>query len=63
MRKLDYLLPATAAVLITTGVILMMDRPLLGDGTTGVASVVGLVGILVILFASRRAAVQKAKKR
>ena len=63
MRKLDYLLPATAAVLITTGVILMMDRPLLGDGTTGVASVVGLVGILVILFASRRAAVQKAKRR
>jgi len=62
MRKLDYLLPVTAAVLITTGVILMIDGSLLGDSTTGVASVVGLVGILVILFASRRAAVQKAKK-
>lgn len=50
------------AVLLATGAIMMMDGRILGEATTGVASAIGVLGIFIMLFASRKAAAQKAKK-
>ena len=63
MKKWDYLLLGVPAVLVATGVIMMIDGRILGEATTNVASAIGLLGIFIMLFASRKAAVaQKARK-
>ena len=63
MKKWDYLLLGVPAVLVATGVIIMIDGRILGEATTNVASAIGLLGIFLMLFASRKAAVaQKARK-
>ena len=62
MKRWDYALFGIPAVLLTTGAIMMMDGRILGEATTGVASAIGVLGIFIMLFASRKAAAQKAKK-
>lgn len=63
MKKWDYLLLGVPAVLVATGVIIMIDGRILGEATTNVASAIGLLGIFLMLFASRKAAAtQRARK-
>jgi len=63
LKKWDYVLLAIPAVLIATGVIMMIDGRILGEATTNVASAIGLLGIFIMLFASRKAvAAQRARK-
>lgn len=63
MKKWDYLLLGVPAVLVATGVIVMIDGRILGEATTNVASAIGLLGIFLMLFASRKAAAtQRARK-
>jgi len=50
------------AVLVAAGIILMIDGQILGDNTTSVASAIGLFGIFIMLYASRKAVAQKARK-
>jgi hypothetical protein len=62
MRKWDYLLFGIPAILVATSIIMMVDGDIFGESTNSVASAVGLLGIFIMLFASRRATVQKARK-
>ena len=63
MKKWDYLLLGVPAALVATGVIIMIDGRILGEATTNVASAIGLLGIFLMLFASRKAAAtQRARK-
>jgi len=62
MRKWDYVLIGTLVVLIAIGIIMMTGGQIFGERTTSVTSAIGLVGIFVMLFASRKAAAQKARK-
>ena len=62
MRKWDYVLIGTLVVLIATGVILMIGGQIFGERTTSVTSAIGLLGIFIMLFASRKAAARKARK-
>lgn len=62
MRKWDYVLIGTLVVLIATGVIMMIGGQIFGERTTSVTSAIGLLGILIMLFASRKAAARKARK-
>jgi hypothetical protein len=62
MRRWDYVLFGVPAVLLATGAIMMIDGHILGEATTSVASAIGLLGIFIMLYASRKAAAQKARK-
>jgi uncharacterized membrane protein YdjX (TVP38/TMEM64 family) len=62
MRKWDYVLIGTLVVLIATGVIMMIGGQIFGERTTSVTSAIGLLGIFIMLFASRKAATRKARK-
>jgi uncharacterized membrane protein YdjX (TVP38/TMEM64 family) len=62
MRKWDYVLIGTLVVLIATGVIMMIGGQIFGERTTSVTSAIGLLGIFIMLFASRKAAARKARK-
>ena len=62
MRRWDYVLFGVPAVLLATGAIMMIDGHILGEATASVASAIGLLGIFIMLYASRKAAAQKAKK-
>jgi predicted membrane channel-forming protein YqfA (hemolysin III family) len=62
MRKWDYVLIGTLVVLIATGVIMMIGGQIFGGRTTSVTSAIGLLGIFIMLFASRKAAARKARK-
>jgi hypothetical protein len=48
-----------AALLIVTGLILMFEGHVLGERTVGVASVIGLLGIILMLMSAVRVAMQK----
>jgi hypothetical protein len=48
-----------SALLIATGLILMLDGHVLGERTVGVASVIGLMGIILMLMSAVRVAMQK----
>ena len=63
MRKWDYVLIGALVVLIATGVIMMIGGQIFGERTTSVATAIGLLGIFIMLFASRKAAAQKARKK
>jgi uncharacterized membrane protein YdjX (TVP38/TMEM64 family) len=62
MRKWDHVLIGSLAVLIATGVIMMTGGQIFGERTTSVTSAIGLLGIFIMLFASRKAAAQRARK-
>jgi hypothetical protein len=62
MRKWDYVLFGIPAILVATGVAVMIDGHIFGESTNSVASVIGLLGIFIMLFASRKVAAQKARK-
>jgi len=62
MRKWDYVLIGTLVVLVATGVIMMIGEQIFGERTTSVTSAIGLLGIFIMLFASRKAAARKARK-
>jgi hypothetical protein len=62
MRRWDYVLFGVPAVLLATGAIMMIDGHILGEATASVASAIGLLGIFIMLYASRKSAAQKAKK-
>jgi hypothetical protein len=63
MRKWEYVLFGIPAILVATGVIVMIDGNIFGERTTSVATAIGLLGIFIMLFASRKAAAQKARKK
>lgn len=58
MSRWEYVLIA-AALLIVTGLILMFEGHVLGERTVGVASVIGLLGIILMLMSAVRVAMQK----
>jgi len=62
MKKWDYVLFGIPAVLLAAGAIMMIDGHIFGEATTSVASAIGLLGIFIMLYASRKAAAQKARK-
>jgi uncharacterized membrane protein YdjX (TVP38/TMEM64 family) len=62
MRKWDYVLIGSLAVLMAMGVIMMTGGQIFGERTTSVTSAIGLLGIFIMLFASRKAAAQRARK-
>jgi hypothetical protein len=62
MRKWDYVLFGISAILVATGVITMIDGHIFGERTNSVASAIGLLGIFIMLSASRKATAQKAGK-
>ena len=62
MRRWDYVLFGIPAVLLAVGVVMMIDGHIFEEATTSVASAIGLLGIFIMLFASRKSAAQKAKK-
>jgi len=62
MRKWQYVLFGVPAVLLAAGVVMIIDGHIFGEATTSVASAIGLLGIFIMLYASRKAAAQKAKK-
>lgn len=65
MRKWEYVFFAIPAILVATGVIMMMDGSVVGDrpDRTGMASLVGVMGIFMWLWVSRRVVTQKAKAK
>jgi len=62
MKKWDYLLFGIPAVLLAAGVVMMMDGQIFGEATASVASAIGVLGIFIMLYASRKAAAHKARK-
>jgi hypothetical protein len=62
MKKWDYVLFSISAILVATAVIIMIDGQIFGEDTNNVATAIGLLGIFIMLFASRRSAAQKARK-
>jgi NADH:ubiquinone oxidoreductase subunit 5 (subunit L)/multisubunit Na+/H+ antiporter MnhA subunit len=62
MRKWDYVMFGISATLVATGVITMIDGHIFGESTNSVASAIGLLGIFIMLFASRKATAQKGRK-
>jgi hypothetical protein len=58
LTRWEYVLIA-AALLIVTGLILMFEGHVLGERTVGVASVIGLLGIILMLMSAVRVAMQK----
>lgn len=65
MRKWEYAFFAIPAILVAAGVIMMIDGSVVGDrpDRTGVASLVGLMGVFMWLWVSRKVATQKAKAK
>jgi hypothetical protein len=62
MKKWDYVLFAMPAILVATGVTIMIDGHIFGESTDNVATAIGLLGMFFMFFASRRSAAQKATK-
>jgi FtsH-binding integral membrane protein len=62
MRKWDYVLIGALVVLVATGVIMMAGGQIFGERTTSVTSAIGLLGMFIMLFASRKSATQKPRK-
>jgi len=62
MRKWDYVLIGALVVLVATGIIMMAGGQVFGERTTSVTSAIGLLGIFLMLFASRKSAAQKPTK-
>ena len=62
MKKWDFVLLAIPAILVATAIIIMMDGHILGENTNSVATAIGLLGMFIMLFASRRSVAQKARK-
>jgi hypothetical protein len=62
MKKWDYVLFAIPAILFATGATIMIDGHIFGESTNSVATAIGLLGIFIMLFASRKSAAQKARK-
>lgn len=62
MRKWDYVLIGALVVLVATGVIMMAGGQIFGERTTSVTSAIGLLGIFIMFFASRKSAAQKPRK-
>jgi len=62
MKKWDFVLLAIPAILVATAIIIMMDGHILGKNTNSVATAIGLLGMFIMLFASRRSVAQKARK-
>ena len=62
MKKWDYVLLAIPAILVATAIIIMIDGHILGENTNSVATAIGLLGIFIMLFASRKSVAQKARK-
>ena len=62
MKKWDYVLFSTPAILVATAVIIMIDGHIFGENTNTVATAIGLFGMFIMLFASRKFAAQKARK-
>ena len=62
MRRWDYVLFGIPAVLVAAGVIMITEGHIFGEATTSVASAIGILGIFIMLFATRKAAAQKSRK-
>jgi len=62
MRKWDYLLIGSLAILIATAVIMMTGGQIFGEATTNVTAAVGLLGMFIMFFAIRKSAAQKPRK-
>jgi uncharacterized membrane protein YdjX (TVP38/TMEM64 family) len=62
MRKWDYVLIGSLAMLIATAVIMMTGGQIFGEMTTNVTAAVGLLGMFIMFFAIRKSAAQKARK-
>jgi len=62
MRKWDYVLIGALVVLIAAGVIMMVGGQIFGERTNSVTIAIGLLGIFLMLFASRKSAAQKPRK-
>lgn len=48
MSNWDYAILALGVIMIAIGVILMVEGQILGDRTTGIATIIGLVGIILL---------------
>jgi len=62
MRKWDYVLIGALVVLVVAGVIMMAGGQIFGERTTSVTSAIGLLGIFIMLYASRKSAAQTPRK-
>jgi len=58
LSKWEYVL-IVSTLLIVTGLILILDGHVLGDRTFAVASVIGLMGLILMLTSAVRVAMEK----
>ena len=59
MERWRYIILSLAAVLMVTGVILMLDGHALGDRTAGIATVIGLTGMFLFIIFNTGALLRK----
>ena len=48
MSNWDYAILALGAIMIATGVILMVEGQIFGDRTTGYATIIGFMGLILL---------------
>lgn len=48
MSNWDYAILALGVIMIAIGVILIVEGQILGDRTTGIATIIGFVGIILL---------------
>lgn len=48
MSNWDYAILALGVIMIAIGVILMVEGQILGDRTTGIATIIGLMGLILL---------------
>lgn len=61
MEKWRYTVLGLAAVLIATGILLMLDAQVLGDRTTGIATIIGLTGMFLFVIFNKDTLLKKKR--
>ncbi len=49
-----YAILALGVIMITIGVILIVEGQILGDRTTGIATIIGFMGVIILSGSARR---------
>ena len=62
MRSWHYLMIALGAVLWIIAFFLMIEGSILGERTIGIATLLGLMGMFIIIVTTNAAMIAKAKK-
>ena len=61
MERWRYAVLGLAAVLIATGILLMLEGHVLGDRTTGIATIIGLTGMFLFVIYNKDSLLKKKK--